>query len=77
MTTWLIVGSHGLQQKENLEYYCSLLLIGNHGDLCVFGEKKSCIVKVDKNGLTATDRKIELKDWIWDAQFLNVCIILY
>ena len=56
---------------------CIFLLTGNHGDLCVFGEKKSCIVKVDKNGLTATDRKIELKDWIWDAQFLNVCIILY
>ncbi|CAC5398690.1 unnamed protein product [Mytilus coruscus] len=44
----------------------------NNGQLCAFGEKRACIVTMDTNTLSLTDRKTLLQDLIWDAQFLKV-----
>ncbi|XP_071154129.1 tRNA (34-2'-O)-methyltransferase regulator WDR6-like [Mytilus edulis] len=44
----------------------------NNGQLCAFGEKRACIVTIDTDTLSHTDRKTLLQDLIWDSQFLKI-----
>lgn len=57
----------------NGNHICNIL--DNNGQLCAFGEKRACIVTIDTDTLSHTDRKTLLQDLIWDSQFLKVCII--